>query len=118
MLGLPDEYKILGFARTPIRKLDFLTAATHDQKRYIVSGRSAAPEVTEVVENSVAHGVRAVLEPLSQGADQAFVLVVVAGWTCGFGDAVGVEDEAFSIAGGVLRYGVLGSGEEAQRQTV
>jgi hypothetical protein len=74
--------------------------------------------VTEVVENSVTHGVRAVLEPLSQGADESLVLVVVAGWIRGFGNAVGIEDEAFSIAGRVLRHGVLSSGEEAQRQTV
>jgi hypothetical protein len=69
--------------------------------------------VTEVVENSVTHGVRAVLEPLSQGADESLVLVVVAGWIRGFGDAVGVEDETLSVAGSVLGYGVLSSGEEA-----
>jgi hypothetical protein len=74
--------------------------------------------VTEVVENGIAHGVRAVIEAGSEGADEAFVLVVVAGGAGGFGDAVGVEDEALSIAGSVLRYGVLRSGEEAQRQTV
>ena len=93
-------------------------AAAHDEKGYIVSGWSAAAEVTEVVQNSVAHGVRAVVEALSKGADQTLVLVVVAGGIRGLGDAVGVEDETLSIAGSVLRYGVLRSGEEAQRQTV
>ena len=55
-------------------------SAADDEKGYIVSGWSRAAEVTEVVENSVAHGVRAMLEPLSEGAGQTLVLVVVAGW--------------------------------------
>ena len=96
----------------------YLSAAANHEECHIVRRWTGLPEVTEVVENSVAHGVRAVLEPLSQGADQTFVLVVVAGWIRGFRNAVGVEDETFSIAGSVLGHSVLSSGEEAQRQAV
>jgi hypothetical protein len=74
--------------------------------------------VAEVVEDGFAHGMGSVIEASSEGADQAFVLVVVAGCIGGFGDAVGVEDEALSFAGSVLGDGVLRCGEEAQRQAV
>src|SRR4051794_3985381 len=75
-------------------------------------------EVSEIVQHSVAHGVGAVMEALPERADEAVVLVFVAGGIGGFGDAVGVEDEALSFARSVLGYGVLGPGEEAERQAV
>jgi len=92
--------------------------APHNKKCHIVSGRNRCSEATEIVEHSVAHGVRAVFEALSQGTNQAIVLIIVAGWIRGFGDAVGVQDEALSLLGSVLGYGVLSSREEAKRQTV